>query len=42
MRDRFSLLLMLAAAPVVAMLDFVISGALGPDVFDFTWDQQGA
>jgi ABC transport system ATP-binding/permease protein len=34
-RDRFSLILMLAAAPLVGLLDFVIAGAMGSNPFDF-------
>lgn len=33
-RDRFALLLMLAAAPIVSMLDVVLSLALGRNLFD--------
>lgn len=33
-RDRFSLLLMLAAAPIVSMLDVILSLALGRNLFD--------
>lgn len=35
-RDRFSLALMLAAAPLVAMLQVVLAAVLGSDPFDFT------
>jgi ABC transport system ATP-binding/permease protein len=34
-RDRFSLILMLAAAPLVGLLDFVIAGAMGSNPYDF-------
>ena len=35
-RDRFGLLLMLAAAPLVSLLDVVLAAVLGSDPFDFT------
>ena len=35
LRDRFSLALMLAAAPLVALLDVVLSGVMGRNPFDF-------
>ena len=34
-RDRSSLALMLAAAPLIGLLDFVLSSVLGPDLFGF-------
>ncbi|HLF90992.1 MAG TPA: ABC transporter permease, partial [Anaerolineales bacterium] len=34
-RDKFSLMLMLAAAPIVGMLDFILAGALGRNPFAF-------
>ena len=34
-RDRSSLILMLAAAPLIGMLDFVIAPLMGKDVFSF-------
>ena len=35
-RDRFGLLLMLAAAPLVSLLDVVLAAVLGSNPFDFT------
>jgi hypothetical protein len=34
-RDRTSLILMLAAAPLVGMLDLILAGAMGSAPFDF-------
>ena len=35
-RDRFSLILMLASAPVIGLLDVILSAVLGRDPFSFT------
>ena len=35
-RDRFSLMLMLAASPIVGMLDFILANALGRNPYAFT------
>lgn len=34
-RDRFSLILMIAAAPLIAMIDFLLAALLGSNTFDF-------
>ncbi len=34
-RDRFSLILMLAAAPLISLIDFLLAALLGPNTFDF-------